>query len=63
MLGTGALAGGFICGPIFYGKARDASRGVGLAKVALVVLVLEALVLVAHLCGVLPFSFGTPPTV
>ncbi len=56
------MAGGFICGPIFYGKARDASRGVGLAKVALVVLVLEALVLVAHLCGVLPINLGTPPT-
>ncbi|MCH7995668.1 MAG: hypothetical protein IIB57_14660 [Planctomycetes bacterium] len=62
MLGTGALAGGFVFGPVFYGKARDASRGVGLAKVALVVLVLEALVLVAHISGVLPFSFGTPPT-
>lgn len=62
MLGTGALAGGFIFGPVCYGKARDASRGVGLAKVALVVLVLEGLLLVAHIFGALPFSFGVPPT-
>ncbi len=56
------MAGGFIFGPVFYGKARDASRGVVLAKVALIVLVLEGLVLAAHLSGVLPFSLGTPPT-
>ncbi len=62
MLGTGALAGGFVFGPVFYGKARDASRGVGLAKVALVVLVFEGLLLVANVFGVLPFSFGAPPT-
>jgi len=61
MLGTGSLAGGFIFGSIFYGKARDRSRGAGLAKVALVILVIEGVALVAHLCGVLPIGSGAPP--
>jgi|GEM_PF-2760730 len=54
MLGTGSIAGGFILGSMSYSRARESSRGVRLAKVAVAILIIEGVALAAHVFGLIP---------
>jgi hypothetical protein len=54
MLGTGTIVGGFMMGTVFYSKARETAQGVGLAKAARAILILEAILLVGLALGWVP---------
>ena len=51
MLGTGSIVGGFMMGTVFYSKALETAQGVGLAKAARAILILEAILLVGQALG------------